>query len=580
MLSKVKQGISNRTKAAAIRPVESETGLLRRISARGKQTVESERRAQSFEVSRTSVDSNGEDVGEGVLAAAYPQPWRSLTDSTVSTDEILGSAPTTPPPKPASVRSASDFSSAISQTLDCSQPELTPRPPIKALPCPPDGDCKPIALAIPYVELAVNLDRLAVDAGSAPEMWVAIQGVVHSKTLQLDGKHFEHIKHAPDRAATDHSTIIGAITSLRLCFKPAEGCHITDLVGQKTAKNLNVDQSCVLFIKLRVPVLKSRAIYEPDADNALLFDELESIVGTLETDLLNVEARYRHSLLTPDNVINVRHTAKLRRPKIESRWSLLTSPEDLSISDEVHTKLAIHLADHYPPERALGLIDRCLSVERLASEAVRQIRQCVLDDLHKHKHHPAESADKPSVVVTDIDTLDSELGSGTRFEMLPTASDVPLDLPPSKHRAVPMPEALATPPTEVKRRSTSLSALTTLQPHAYTHRTATPKVLSATCLPSLSETPQPLQQPCQSPCQPQPQDSARKLWRHIRHSSLSTQQAADLAASPVHHLEANDTQLRELRRQALANKRSVGAETLRDWKWEERKVQRAEAPWL
>ena len=76
------------------------------------------------------------------------------------------------------------------------------------------------------------------------------------------------------------------------------------------------------------------------------------------------------------------------------------------------------------------------------------------------------------------------------------------------------------------------------------------------------------------------QDSARQLWRHIRRTSLSAKHLEEMTSN---QLEADDEQSRELRRRALMNKRSIGAETLRAWKWEERMQDReepGEAPWM
>lgn len=56
----------------------------------------------------------------------------------------------------------------------------------------------------------------------------------------------------------------------------------------------------------------------------------------------------------------------------------------------------------------------------------------------------------------------------------------------------------------------------------------------------------------------------------------------ELSPEKVQQLEDSDENLRALRSKALANKRSVGAETLRGWRWEG-KVNgsgNGEAPWL
>ncbi|KAI7526968.1 hypothetical protein KC331_g16639, partial [Hortaea werneckii] len=357
---------------------------------------------------------------------------------------------------------------------------------------------------------------------------------------------------------------LGSVTSLRLCFKPAPGCQVLDIVGQKTAKDLKFNQVCSLFVSVNVPKLNLTAADDSEPDNSSLLEELESIVGTLDTDILHVEARYRHSLLPYDNVVNVRYTAKLRRPKAESRWSLPTALNDLSVSDEVHTKIAIHLADHYSPRRAIGLIDRCLGVEVAASEAVRQVRQTLLRDLDREDLVDGEP--KPSVIVTDIDTLASGLGAPPTADDSATTVDGPCEsaffcLAGNNDVA-----ASIAVHSETKKRSTSASALTTHQPPPFS-RPHADQSFSSTNISSLRAT---------------QQDDARKVWRHIRQSSLSAKQAAELESLPVHQIEAKDEKLRELRKQALANKRSVGAETLKDWKWTEKieEMKKAEMPWL
>ena len=70
-------------------------------------------------------------------------------------------------------------------------------------------------------------------------------------------------------------------------------------------------------------------------------------------------------------------------------------------------------------------------------------------------------------------------------------------------------------------------------------------------------------------------DAARELWRHIRQSSLSTNQSAVTNSQQLHYLKASDDTVKELHQRALANKRSVGAETLREWKWDEQMNERS-----
>ncbi|KAI7503236.1 hypothetical protein KC347_g8698 [Hortaea werneckii] len=561
MLSKVKQGIASRTKATTIvRPNEPETTIFRRLSNTRKKSSEVERRADTSDTYRSGIDVSGETTPPLVVDTEHQLTQRSFTDSTVSTNEILGNETLSPCYNTCPDVSPSCLSSPDSSANRSPSTELTPRPPIKDPSKPLKSGTQSACLSIPHVLLNVTADRMAVDAGSTEAVWVAIEGTVLSRALDvstdgaIDFKHFN--THLDD-------TNLGSVTSLRLCFKPASGCQILDIVGQKTAKDLKINQTCSLFVNVGVPKLNLTAGSDSEPDNSSLFEELESIVGTLDTDLLHVEARYRHSLLPHDNVVNVRHTAKLRRPKAESRWSLPTALNDLSISDEVHTKIAIHLADHYSPRRAIGLIDRCLGVEVMASEAVRQVRQTPLRDLDRDGVVDGEQ--KPSVIVTDIDTLPSGLGAEPPVDDSATTAHAPFKSACVFTAGNNDVAAFADLHLETNRRSTSASALTTHPPPST--RPHIDQSISSANISSLPVT---------------QQDDARKLWRHIRQSSLSTKQAAELESLPVHQIEATDEKLRELRKQALANKRSVGAETLRDWKWTEKmeEMKKAEMPWL
>ncbi|RMY01355.1 hypothetical protein D0867_11411 [Hortaea werneckii] len=561
MLSKVKQGIASRTKATtAVRPNEPETTIFRRLSNTRKKSSEVERRADTFDTYSSGIDVSRETTPPLVLDTEYQFTQRSFTDSTVSTNEILGNETQAPSYDACPGLPPSCLSSPNSSANRSPSTELTPRPPIRAPSNPLGRGTQSAFLSIPHVLLSVTADRMAVDAGSTQTVWVAIEGTVLSRALDVhkDGAiDFKYFSTQPD------DTSLGSVTSLRLCFKPALGCQILDIVGQKTAKDLKINQICSLFVSVNVPKLDLTAADGSEPDNSSLLEELESIVGTLNTDILHVEARYRHSILPHDNVVNVRYTAKLRRPKAESRWSLPTALNDLSVSDEVHTKIAIHLADHYSPRRAIGLIDRCLGVEVAASEAVRQVRQTLLRDLDREDLVDGEQ--KPSVIVTEIDTLASGLDAPPTADDSATTADGPCESAFSFIAGNNDVATSAAVHSETKKRSTSASALTTHPPPCT--RPYTDQSFSSANIASL-----PAMQ----------QDDARKLWRHIRQSSLSAKQAAELESLPVHQIEAKDKKLRELRKQALANKRSVGAETLKDWKWTEKmeEMKKAETPWL
>ena len=597
MLSRVKQGISGRPKIPlSIRPIESETSLVRRLSGRRKRDEDTERRSQSFEVARQSIESGINEAPESV-SFSNASIQRSFTDSTVSTAEVLGDSPGPATPKAELV--TSDYCSApeivptsspTSHSPESVSPQPTPRPPNRKEPprtsLPLPG--LELSLTVPCVDLYVVMDAASVDFHSRRDVWVAIEATVRSMTSKVllsdvanSSMHFpdgggesealqrsERIRGSPltDYAALKASS--GAITTLRLCFKPVQGCHLREVIGQKSLKDLVVGQQCSLYVKLRVPKIRVRdSTIDPDQDS--LFTELESIIGTLKTEILHVEARYRHSMLPLNNVVTVRHVCKIKRPKTESRWSIAGKSDDLGAPAEVHTMLAWYVAAHYSADKAVELLDRYLGPIAVEQPDVRDIYESLAHDAQELQAYTHNDS-KPSVVVTDIDlnTADS-LEPG--LEHFSTAPNTPttLDGRYSQHFE----------PINIHDRTEAKMKLQPTLLNLAPPLVTAPKTTIALSRDISSST---TTEVVETQDNPESHDSARQLWRHIRRTSLSAKQLQEMTPERLSHLEAGDEHLKELRQRALANKRSIGAETLRAWKWEEsiERETRGEAPWM
>ena len=200
VLSSLKSNLSSaasRTRSShSIRPMESETSLLRKVSSRRKPDANaaSERRAYSFDVSRESVASEVEvEVGGATDPGTYgtsDAAHRSFTDSTVSTsalvEELEATLPPLGTPSPARVVLTHRFS-----TLSPSPPpkhpanfELTPRPNGKRLPPVPDTLITRTA-AVPFIELHVAVDTPLLDVCMESDVWVAIEASVQTRMVDL-----------------------------------------------------------------------------------------------------------------------------------------------------------------------------------------------------------------------------------------------------------------------------------------------------------------------------------------------------------------------------------------------------------
>lgn len=400
---------------------------------------------------------------------------------------------------------------------------------------------------------------LAVERASAPTPRTR-----HNWAVQMKGEGDDNVS-LYDNMVRDlrHGHPMGAIPSLRMCYKPMQGCKIMEVLGQKALKDVRLGQRCSLFLKVQVPRINTaRPSPQTDTtDTDSLFAELESIVGTLATNLIQVEARYRHSMLPLDNVVTVRQVCNIRRPKSDSRWSIVGTEPDTSRMDQVPVKLAQFLAMNYPPAKALRMIDRWAVKPRTPrSEALQRIRKHLhaeissMDRSYDRSMSASPGSEKPSVVVTDIDSEPHSTASSSVTGTKPSIYGQPA------------------PSLALTQRGGAMNLTSPNVNIAAARTISAPTTTTAVTLSDISQTDQSLNEG---------EDTARVLWRHIRHHSLSAKQLADMTPTKLQQLEASDETIRTLRHRALSNKRSVGAETLMGWKYEERlNDSRAEAPWL
>lgn len=229
-----------------------------------------------------------------------------------------------------------------------------------------------------------------------------------------------------------HGCPMGGIPSLRLCYKPMEQCRIVEVLGRKAVKDLKLGQKCSLFLKVHVPRMNTSqrssvddSVGGSDADS--LLTELESIVGTLETDFLHVEARFRHAALPNENVVTLRHICSILRPKTDSRWSVSIPAPTPGVVRQgiVPVKLAQYIASNYEPAKALQMLDRWRLQRHThtSSEAMRSVREYLEKSNGRGEPHGGSkderqdsgataaipgSDNKPEVVITDIDSLGSQ----------------------------------------------------------------------------------------------------------------------------------------------------------------------------
>jgi hypothetical protein len=195
VMSSLKSAAARTRSSRTIRPMESESSLLRRMSGRRKPTAETqpERRAYSFDVSRDSVASEV-DIVHGSSADAISHgnqalEHRSFTDSTVSTTALVEELdPVTPPfdaPTPERVVFKNRFSSAP-ESPPPRHPagfDRTPRPVDRVARSTSDHAVR--RMTVPCVRLDVAMDADFLDFGESSNMWVAIEAIVETHVVEI-----------------------------------------------------------------------------------------------------------------------------------------------------------------------------------------------------------------------------------------------------------------------------------------------------------------------------------------------------------------------------------------------------------
>lgn len=473
---------------------------------------------------------------------------------------------------------------------------------------------------------------LAGQSPSPASTWQILANPLASSDLTLRSKMHDMV------TSIRSAVVAGSISTLKLGIKTNAGSRILEVLGDKTFKDLRPGQSTCLCIKLSVPALESSRLAPPPDANVndqgrqdSLFMELESLIGTLETDILQVEARYKQSLLPANHTITIRKNCVLKRPDVSSRWSVPSLLEG-SGNDveqrraEVYEKLAAHVAANHAPGEASRYFDKYTrgcrgsgnhTLERIRSALIEESQWCerqqegssVTESSNDQRESTSGSA--PLLTVTDLsfpsgssssitNTLQAErvtdnednfstapcmpLGDAGKAR-LATSRDASYNLPTSSVPGV-APAKSLTPnsfaPLPATTTSDDIKSDITKIPVAtgFTSETtnATPTI-TANEHESSDTT-----------------DSARQIWHHMRRTSQPISEQLlnlSLEISKLNNASSRFTarptessapldgdeegvvgplaggRSERLRREALRNKRSVGVETLRGWKWEE-----------
>jgi hypothetical protein len=195
VMSSLKSAAARTRSSRTIRPMESESSLLRRMSGRRKPTAETqpERRAYSFDVSRDSVASEVDIAhGSSVDAISHgnqPLEHRSFTASTVSTTALVEELESVTPPLDTPTPERVVFKHRFSNAPESPPPrhpaglERTPRPLDRVAQSTTEHAVRRVTVLC--VRLDVAMDAEFLDFGESSNMWVAIEAFVETHAVEI-----------------------------------------------------------------------------------------------------------------------------------------------------------------------------------------------------------------------------------------------------------------------------------------------------------------------------------------------------------------------------------------------------------
>jgi hypothetical protein len=334
------------------------------------------------------------------------------------------------------------------------------------------------------------------------------------------------------------------LSHVRVSVNSTEPCRVEKLLTPPRKTTLHPGQCTTLFAKVRIPSVKHEQSVDPASLEGLL-SELHQTLGTVRSELFKADVRYRHNLLPRNTELRIEQACEIIRTNRDSQWGMCHE-EEVKDSVEVEIEKAKFAARNYPPDVASSI-------------------------LHKKFGKFWSGNDGPPVLRRLREELDFQQGVSTEVSKSVAQSSTAS----TRYRD-----------SGTTRRATlHLADTEALQVYNTAPSTPTPEEGNTNIATNRDEN--------QSDHRQRPdslviQDEARRIWRHMRRNSRTTSGVSSTSDASSHagsgarqqeqqprrrgsqesvvdRMAAADTRINEIRLKAIRNKRSVGAETLRDF---------------
>ena len=335
------------------------------------------------------------------------------------------------------------------------------------------------------------------------------------------------ISHARIGTATGH------ITDMKISVTPGFNCAIEGILGATEVSVLRPGQTSSLFVKIKVGqfILRKSSIpffrsSRESEDSIDLLTQLNAMLGEVSSDVLTVDVTHKHTLFPRGTIMTASSNASLRRHTPQSEWNGTPAAPRLNDSNDcrnrLQQRLAFFIATNHSPREALAALqdmfglDGCLSVcpaylryiateLRYQSRVTDRYRLSSSVDIVDHDAPPASSINGFPSSLLDIS---NQLATPSILEQRPRI------------------------PSTIEERPSSPEP------------SPTASIQTSKILESAGST--------------ESVDQAQKIWTDMRRA-----RRWGIHGSSGEVFDHMDEGLMELKMNALRNKRSVGAETLK-----------------
>ncbi|KAF2757797.1 hypothetical protein EJ05DRAFT_486805 [Pseudovirgaria hyperparasitica] len=378
--------------------------------------------------------------------------------------------------------------------------------------CP--ADIPQHSQALLSMQLHILSEISVLNADDDESFWIAIEAeaVLHNSA------------HAQHHTMLNDPVVFGELCDVVVTIEACQGCTIRTVIGSKNEAVLRAHQTMLIMVRVEVgrrqPAVhdqNSFSLEDKLSELDIAFHELETLLGESLNPMLFIQCRYRHTLLPDHSEVSTQEACFLRRTSCGSLWAV-PSEDDGGKSrlhaKVLHEKLIFALATELLAVQALSELDQSFTASRPCAcpdylEMARRSLQV----------HLATHGDE---CVTDKEDVLARLSPPQ--PRLPRFSHETYDKPFRGLAGV-----FQRPPTHVILPLGGLKSTESAARHS-----ADDDV-----------------------------DHAQEIWRHMRNRSKGDETPLRPRKEALRELQNLDKPLWEIRKLALQNKRSVGADTLR-----------------